>query len=144
MQIKKVSLEKVIPLRHKILRKGRLLETCYFEDDNLEETFHLAAIEQDKIIGIATFIPKELKDFSGKQMQLRGMAVDESAQQKGVGKQIMHYAFELLLTEGFDLLWCNARETAANFYRKLAFTQLGESFDIPKVGIHYKMYKPLK
>ena len=37
------------------------------------------------------------------------------------------------------LLWCNARVTAADFYRKLGFEIVSDEFDIPNIGPHYLM-----
>ena len=42
-----------------------------------------------------------------------------------------------------DLLWCNARLVAVNFYKSLGFKINGELFDIVGIGPHYYMYKEI-
>ena len=41
------------------------------------------------------------------------------------------------------LVWCNARVKAIDFYKKQGFTIHGDKFDIPLIGAHYMMYKPI-
>ena len=42
-----------------------------------------------------------------------------------------------------NLLWFNARETAVDFYKKMGYTVIGESFIINDIGTHFVMYKKL-
>ena len=37
-----------------------------------------------------------------------------------------------------EILWCNARTTAFEFYEKMGFTIVGDEFDIPNLGPHKK------
>lgn len=75
------------------------------------------------------------------QYQLRGMAILEQYQKQHYGKYLLEEAIETLKTKSVDLIWCNARESAINFYLKQGFTIKGSSFDIPKIGPHYLMFK---
>jgi predicted GNAT family N-acyltransferase len=38
------------------------------------------------------------------------------------------------------LLWCNARVEAAEFYARHGFHQVGDVFEIPTVGPHFRMF----
>ena len=51
----------------------------------------------------------------------------------------MSFAFQYLDSLGCDVLWCNARSAAANFYRNLGFEVFSDEFDVPLYGPHYKM-----
>jgi ribosomal protein S18 acetylase RimI-like enzyme len=62
---------------------------------------------------------------------------------KGYGKAILHKAFEELKRKKIPILWCNARVVALDFYQKLGFEIIGEPFDLPQIGTHYKMYKKI-
>ncbi len=42
-----------------------------------------------------------------------------------------------------DVLWCNARLVALEFYTVLGFKIIGPEFNIKDIGPHYKMYKTI-
>lgn len=45
---------------------------------------------------------------------------------------------------GGTLLWCYARVPARTLYERAGMTALGEPFEIPPIGPHELMYKPLR
>lgn len=72
------------------------------------------------------------------------MAVLIEFQGKGVGFNLIKYAQEFLYKKRINLVWCNARTTAINFYIKNGFSIQGSEFVIEGVGPHYVMYKNLR
>ena len=84
---------------------------------------------------------RELIFFKDTQYQLRGMATTLEVRGLGIGKMILQVASKILKEKEIDLLWCNAREEAFVFYKKQDFKVIDTSFKVPKIGIHYKMYK---
>ncbi|MGB1042599.1 MAG: GNAT family N-acetyltransferase, partial [Tenacibaculum sp.] len=93
-----------------------------------------------ELVGIATFMKNDFVLLKGKQYQLRGMATLKEARGKGLGKLLINEALVFLKSKKVDFLWCNAREAAVPFYKKLGFAIKGEAFLIEKVGFHFKMY----
>ncbi len=141
MQIKEVSAKQIRKLRHITLRQGKPFSTTTYKKDSFLETFHLAAFENNKIVSCATFYPEVTKVFKSKQAyRLRGMATDLDFQKKGYGKKIMQEAFKKIQNKNGDLLWCNARLIAVDFYKKLGLKTIGEKFNISDIGPHYLMY----
>ena len=69
------------------------------------------------------------------------MATSEMHQGKGLGRKLLRSAEERLEEMGADVLWCNARTKARGFYEKLGYQVMGPSFDIPEIGLHFKMFK---
>lgn len=132
MNIERVSHLKTHPLRQRILRPHQTVEEMLYEGD--EEGIHYAAIEHDQVVGVASF----LRD--GENLRLRGMAVDDGQRGKGVGSQIMNTALEDL--RDVPMIWCNARIRAVSFYERLGFQTVGEAFDLPRIGPHYRMERP--
>ncbi len=65
---------------------------------------------------------------NGKTAQFRKMAVLPNYQGKGFGKQLVLYMIAYCKTQGIDTLWCNARSTAAEFYKKIGFASTGEPY----------------
>lgn len=144
LHIKIISAKETYPVRHPILRAGRPLEDCYFEGDDLESTFHLGLFDNEKLIGVASFFKNSNTKFNATdQYQLRGMAILSSYQGKGLGKMILQYGENELITLNTSLLWCNARERAVTFYEKLNYEKTGEPFNIKGIGTHYVMFKKL-
>ena len=142
MDIKVVAAKDIRPLRNLVLRPNLPIETTYYDLDNDIETFHLASIMDNTIISIGTFYPEndiELQTKNG--YRLRGMATHPKFRRKSAATKLMKESFVLLKEKKCDVLWCNARLIAVEFYKSLGFKIVGEIFDIPSIGPHYKMYK---
>lgn len=131
-------------VRHPILRSGKPIESCIFSDDNLDTTIHLGLYMNKKLIGVSSFIKKKSHLISGEHhYQLRGMAILNKFQGKGLGNIILNYGETLLKKKNIKTIWCNAREVALNFYKKNDYQIIGEPFHIEDIGKHYTMYKLL-
>ena len=142
MDIKVVVAKDIRPLRNLVLRPNLPIETTYYDLDNDIETFHLASIMDNTIISIGTFYPEndiELQTKNG--YRLRGMATHPKFRRKSAATKLMKESFVLLKEKKCDVLWCNARLVAVEFYKSLGFKITGKIFDIPSIGPHYKMYK---
>lgn len=133
------------PIRQEILRPGKPLQEVHFQGDRDPSTVHLGAFLEEELLGIATFVKNLHRDFEfEKQYQLRGMAILPEFQKKQVGHQLLHSGENLLKQEkDCEFLWCNARESAVNFYLKNGYKTHGDYFEIPDVCTHIVMFKPL-
>ncbi|WP_251359804.1 GNAT family N-acetyltransferase [Kangiella sp. TOML190] len=144
LDIQTVSVDKVYPLRSKVLRPNLPIESCYYPEDNHQGAFHLAAYLEQELVGIASFYPEKHQTLSAEnQHRLRGMAVEPEFQAQGVGQKLLASSFDICQQAGSDLLWCNARVKAVKFYKKQGFQQFGNAFDIAGIGEHFIMYKRL-
>jgi len=130
------DLEQIQALRYEVLRKplGLPVSTALFEGDNVASTVHLLAFGCEGLVGCATLLTDLLKP----QIQLRGMAVRPELQGKGIGKQIVDLS-KRLAKEKVCSLWCNARESAVDFYTKQGWTIQSDFFDVPVIGKHVVM-----
>ena len=50
MHVKIVDVDSILELRHKVLRHGKPFESCFYEEDRIASTIHLAAINKDTIV----------------------------------------------------------------------------------------------
>jgi predicted GNAT family N-acyltransferase len=141
--IKKISADETYKIRLKILRSGMDLPV-EFSGDFDKDTFHLGVFENNELKAVSSFLKNSNILFDTTQYQLRGMATLTEVRGKGYGKKMLLHAFGVLKEEQIDVLWCNAREVALNFYLKLNFEQKGEPFDIPEVGEHYCLFKHIE
>jgi predicted GNAT family N-acyltransferase len=142
MKISLVNAEKIRPLRNLVLRPNLPVETTYYDLDDHKETFHLASIIDKKIISIGSFYPendKDIKSING--YRLRGMATHPDFRRISAATKLMIAAFKILEEKKCDVLWCNARLVALEFYTVLGFKIIGPEFNIKDIGPHYKMYK---
>jgi predicted GNAT family N-acyltransferase len=130
--------DETVQLRDKILRKPLGLQ---FSEEQLAEEFadfHLAAYTNDWILtGCLVLTPKD-----DKTLKMRQVAVDETVQKMGVGRQLVEASEAFGRACGFDIMELNARDTAVPFYQKLDYTIVGERFEEVGIG-HFKMVKKL-
>ena len=134
--------EELIDLRHVILRTGLPRELAYFEGDDEPTTRHVVAETDGRIVGCATILRR---DWKGTQAyQLRGMAVVDELQGRGIGSQLLAELERFVQDEGFTRqLWCNARTPAAKFYEKHGWQIVSDEFHIKHAGPHVKMTRIL-
>ena len=85
----------------------------------------------------------DCKELQGNQYQLRGMGVLKEYQKRGFGNLLIEKGEDIIKQENGTIIWCNAREIAVNFYKKNGFKIIGKPFVIPKIGLHYVMYKAI-
>ncbi len=142
MHVKIVDVDSVLKLRHKVLRKDKPFESCFYKEDRISSTIHLAAINKDKIVSCATFYQEININFANKNsFRLRGMATEEEFRKKGFGKLLLENAEKIISEKDCNSLWCNARIKAVPFYLSCGYKIIGQLFDIRDIGLHYMMYK---
>ena len=140
MEIRRVNLEEILDLRHRILRRGLPPESAIFDGDRSEQAAHFGAFQGGALIGCATLHLSRWENQPA--WQLRGMAVAPSHQKKGVGRQLLRFIdSEMAATGDGRFLWCNARVPAAAFYEKLGWVIMSEIFEIPTAGPHVRMLR---
>ncbi|MFD2291626.1 GNAT family N-acetyltransferase [Mariniflexile gromovii] len=143
--IKHISATEAYAVRHPVLRAGKPIESCIFDGDDFETTFHLGIFTKNHLVGVCSFLKNNhelLTETS--QYQLRGMAVLSEYQSLGLGKLILNHGEVLLTAQNIQIIWCNAREIAVDFYKKMDYKIAGEAFNIKDIGLHYVMHKTLK
>ena len=143
VEITSIEVSKCYPLRHEMLRRGKPFETCYFDGDNSEGTFHLGAIVDNEIIGIISVYEKDLTQFkNSKGAQFRGIAVALKHQRKGVASKLINCAEkETKKRMNPKYIWLNGRISANNLYLGRGFDLIGDPFEINTIGIHQRFIK---
>ena len=138
--IRFINAEETYPIRREVLRKN--IDLPYkLEGDFDKDTIHLGAYIDEELVSIVTLINRRKEQLKGEQFQLRGMGTLSEYRGKGYGKLLVRQSEEYLISIGIQTIWCNARTEAIGFYKSLNYNTIGESFNVPKIGIHYLMYK---
>lgn len=140
MQVKQIDAKDTYRVRSTMLRPGLELTHCHFDGDFDDLTFHLGAFDGDNLASVASFYLRSNEAFKEEyQYQLRGMATLPDYQKRGFSRSLLKTAFPLIKANHVNLLWCNARETAVEFYKKAGFEIKSEKFEIEGIGPHYLM-----
>jgi GNAT superfamily N-acetyltransferase len=144
-EIRRITPEETIPLRHPILRAGLTRETAIFPGDEAETSRHFGAFRNGQLVGVATihFVPLlDRPDFDS-AYQLRGMATSPEVRGLGAGRALVEACVEAARAAGAQWIWCNARTPAAGFYARYGFQTTGGIFEIPTAGPHVRMLRAL-
>ena len=144
IQVKQITANGCYAIRQQVLWQHKAVTECGIDIDSQEGAFHLGAFLNDELVCIGSFFKQTNPHFTqANQYRLRAMATLPIAQKKGTAKSLLEFAVQKLKAENQDLLWCDARIIATGFYSKLGFSTKGSSYEIPIIGTHFLMYKPL-
>jgi predicted N-acetyltransferase YhbS len=139
VSVDEVAAEVTYVLRRAVLRPdGGAVAWAGDEDP---ATFHLAARIDGRIVGVVRFSPAPCpwRTDSGAPWQLRGMATDPAVRGNGAGRALVVDGLARIAARGGDLVWCDARVSAAGFYERMGFAVVSAPFDKPGIGPHVGM-----
>ena len=138
-----LTLEDIMPLRVKVLRKGTPVTHCNYPEDTYEDVIHLGVKNENTVVGTSSWFRKECPDLDGEAaIQLKGMAVDDSLQGSGIGVQIIAAGLALATERGVSIVWARARDSALGFYLRCGFTEIGPGYiDEPTGMPHHNVYR---
>lgn len=142
MKILRINASDTYSIRSQILHPNGPESLAYYEGDDDEQTFHLGAFIESKLVSVASFyfLRNDLFEDSF-QYQLKGMATLESHRYQGLSSELLKMAFPIIKQNLCTLVWCQARSEAIGFYQKVGFEKIGEEFTIEGAGKHYLMFK---
>jgi predicted GNAT family N-acyltransferase len=129
--------KQMLKLRDTILRKPLGLT---FSDEEIEKeknNLHIAAYEDDQMLGCCMLVEEEPQT-----VRLRQMAVLNDVQGKGIGRALMQFAENLARDRGYKKITMHARNNAIGFYGKLGYKRVGKEFQEITIP-HYVMEKEL-
>jgi predicted GNAT family N-acyltransferase len=140
--IQEIKARETFLVRQLVLRQGKPIETCAFDGDNLSTTRHFGYFENEILVGVVSVFKNENSLFKiDNQFQIRGMAILESHQKKGIGQKLIFACEEYVKENSGNLIWFNARINATDFYKKMNYDIVGDSFEIKDIGTHFLMKK---
>jgi len=98
---------------------------------------HLTCWENEELVGCLVVVLVDTKTI-----KMRQVAVDDSCQQRGIGSAMVQYLEDWMQQEGYDLVYCHARDTAVPFYLKHNYYTVGKPFEEVTIK-HYRMEKKI-
>jgi len=141
-KIRRCSFEEYFPIRDLIIRPHGLPKEKEFPGDRDPETLHYGLFERANIHAGCTLIKSTWEGRPARR--LRGMGVSNELRGKGLGKKLWHFAEnDIGQKNDCTLFWCDAREGAVAFYKKLNWIVVSNIYEVPGIGPHYKMVRNL-
>lgn len=127
----------MVKLRDDILRKPLGLGFTAEELEEEKENMHIAAFEDDDILGCCMLVEE-----NPQTVRLRQMAVLNDLQGKGIGRALMGFAENIARDRGYKVLAMHARKNATGFYEKMGYKIASDEFTEVTIP-HYVMEKKL-
>ena len=134
IDIKKVSVEDILPIRHKVLWPDKPFEFVKVEGD--EEGIHFGLYENSILVTIISLFAE------GKSLRFRKFATLTEYQNRGLGKLMILKVIDYAQENNFERLWCDARTDALNIYERVGFKKFSEPFFKENIE-YYKIEKIL-
>jgi GNAT superfamily N-acetyltransferase len=143
--VREVAATEVIAVRWPVLRPGYPRDSAIFAGDDAPETRHFGTFADGVLASVASIYRAPLPECPNvaEAWQLRGMATLPEYRGRGFGRLILVACENASRAGGAELIWCNARVSAAAFYARHGWQILGGEFDIPTVGPHFRMWRSL-
>ena len=116
--------KQVLKLREEVLRKPLGLAFSQEELDSEKEHMHMAAYEDDRMLGCCMLVKE-----GPETVRLRQMAVVNDVQGKGIGRALMQFAENLARDRGYNRITMHARKNAVGFYERMCYRKVGEEFE---------------
>ena len=144
VEVRTIAAEDSRPIRHEVLRPGRPIEEVVFDDDHAADTVHAGGFVEDELVAVGRVSrepPPGSEDADA--WRIRGMATLPAHRGRGIGAAVLDRLVAHAAGRGGSEVWCNARVRAMSFYERAGFRAEGEAFDVPGIGPHSLMRRPL-
>lgn len=120
MDIRNISWEQALPIRHQVLWPEREPLFCKVPGD--ETAKHYGVFVENYLVCVASVY------LDGESARLRKFATLEAHQGKGFGSRLLEYILSASKAESTNFFWCDARESAVAFYKRFGMKVEGSKF----------------
>nr|WP_248724927.1 GNAT family N-acetyltransferase [Seonamhaeicola sp. ML3] len=127
MEIKTITTEDVLDIRHKVMWPNMPKDYVKIIDDNLAK--HFGVFENNKLVSIVSLFIKN------DEVQFRKFATLEEYQDKGYGSRLLNHIIDYSQKKGYKKIWCNARVNKTNLYHKFGLKETNQTY--VKGGIEF-------
>ncbi|ABD79703.1 GNAT family N-acetyltransferase [Saccharophagus degradans] len=124
--------QKALMLRYDLFFKEHNLPFEILKDENEDKSFHLAAFNEESLVGYS-----RLTRFSRDSFQISQMVVSSNFQGKGCGSQMLSKLIQLALGQGAKKISLNARKSAIGLYARQGFNCVGAYFFSKRTGVQH-------
>jgi ribosomal protein S18 acetylase RimI-like enzyme len=149
--LRAITVEQTMPLRQSVLRPGLPLIEVKFPGDGSAMAMHYGVFYENRLIAVGTIhrepctsLDADVPMKGEKAWRLRGMATDPEFRSQGSGGMVLGACMEHARKNNGEVVWCNARTGALDFYLRHGFKKMGQEYDMPGIGPHFLMKAMLK
>lgn len=143
-EVRKITAAETRPLRQKILRPTYTLDRLVYPGDDAPDAAHFGGFLNGELVAVMSVGRDVLPGNPNlNSWRLRGVATDPQARRHGFGRALMDAAIAHARSYGGEILWCNGRTTAWEYYQAMGFEKIGEEFIVPDTGPHYVMWRKI-
>lgn len=134
--LRRATVDEIVGVRHAVLRPGLPLETARFEGDDEPATHHFGAfLPAGENVACVSCMQRQRDGADA--WQVRGLATRADLAGRGIGRALLAFALAELRDEaGARFVWCNARVSALDFWKRAGWSVASDVFDIAGVGPH--------
>ncbi len=119
-EIKEISATETYALRHQVLWPDQPIDFVKVPDD--DAGYHYGSFQEGNLISvISLFMQADAARF-------RKFATHPDWQGKGIGTALLNHVFAESRRMGARRIWCDARLSAADFYRRFGMRPEGDTF----------------
>jgi predicted GNAT family N-acyltransferase len=137
--IKEISVEQARPIRQRVLRPHQEAHELIYPGDDASDSYHLGVMSGRHVLGILSMYFSPKPSDTSDAWRIRGMATLPEIRGTGYGCKLVEAARDRSWAICSAPIWCNARESAFGFYKKLGFVVEGGIFEIEGIGPHAVM-----
>ncbi|KAH9932825.1 GCN5-related N-acetyltransferase [Epithele typhae] len=133
IDIRRISAEDTVLLRHSVLWPDHPVSHVLLPED--ASGFHYGAFLPggDRPTAVVSVfvdaLPRAGSDDRARAARFRKFACDPARQGRGVGTRLLAHAFNAAAAEmKCDVIWCDARTSAAGWYERRGMVRFGDTF----------------
>ena len=131
------KIKSIQAIRTKVFQEEQKV-AAELEFDGLDETAtHLLAYLESQPVGTA-----RIRKINQQTAKIERLAVLPKARRKGIGKQLMEKALEIIARQKYQVVIVHAQEYIKPLYQQLGFEQIGNTFEEANIP-HVKMMKKI-
>jgi len=114
----------------------------FYPGDDDPNTFHMGTLDgEGALVGIISIYDEPVPGTDTPAWRIRGMATLPEFRGLGLGAGLVEAGIAHAHGSRVSPVWCNARTSAAGYYDKLGFVQVGDEFEIEGIGPHVVMVR---
>jgi ribosomal protein S18 acetylase RimI-like enzyme len=137
IDVREAPIAETRALRRAVLRPHQTVEQLAAEET--ADTFAAGAWRGATLVAVGLIAPSEPRG----SWRVRGMATAPDARGHGAGTRVLDALLLHAREQGAACVWCNARTPALAFYERAGFRVASEVFDVPPIGPHVVMSRPI-
>ena len=126
-KIKQIKASETLVIRHKVMWPDKPFDFVKLPND--EKGRHFGLFVNEELVSIISLF------VENNEAQFRKFATLDEFQGLGYGSILLKKIVDLVASDGFEKLWCNARVEKSKFYKRFGFKLTDRTY--MKAGIEF-------